>query len=183
MKYFVIMIFAVFALLIIQNATIFADNTAKETEMAYKQAGTYFVKGQYKEAITLYDKILKDHPNHPTVLKMKAIAESNLGLHQKSMSTFFKAYQQNRQDSTAAIGIGVGFGNLGEYAEAKKHFDQTVQMYPNYTLAKNYKDYTDKIIKKYPYKPTEKPKNWNDKVDQKTFESYVTKVKIGRAHV
>lgn len=170
------MIFAIFTLLIVQNLPIFADGINTEAENTYKEAGILFAKGQYKEAIVSYDKILKNYPDHPTVLKMKAIAESNLGLHQKSIMTFYKVYQKNRQDSTAAIGIGVGLGNYGEYAEAKKYFDQTTQTYPNYTLAKNYKEYTDKIIKKYPYKPTDKPKNWKEPPDQKTFESYVNNV-------
>lgn len=176
MKYFVIMIFVVFTLLIIHNAPGFADNNAKQADAMYKEAGAHFVKGKYKEAITTYDKILIEYPNHATVLKMKAIAESNLGQHQKSLMTFFKVYQKNPKDSTAALGLGVGFGNYGEYAEAKKYFDQTNKMYPNYTLAKNYKEYADKVIKKYPYKPTEKPKNWNNTPDQKTFESYINKV-------
>jgi tetratricopeptide (TPR) repeat protein len=176
MKYFVIMIFAIFVLLIIHNATIFADTSAKEAEKLFKEAETQFAKGKYKEAIVLYDKILKNYPDHTIVLKMKAIAESNLGVHQKSMMNFFKVYQKNRQDSTAMIGLGIGFGNYGEYSEAKKYFDQANKIYPNYTVAKNYKEYADKVIKKYPYKPTEKPKNWSNTPDQKIFESYINKV-------
>lgn len=176
MKYFVIMTFVVFILITIQITPIFADEIAKEANIAYKEASKHFVKGQYKEAIVLYDKILKNYPDHTTVLKMKGIAESNLGLHQKSMSDFYKVYKKNNKDITALLGLGVGFGNYGEYAEAKKYFDQAYQNYPNNTIAKNYKEFADKVIKKYPYKPTEKPKNWNTSPDQKIFESYASKV-------
>lgn len=176
MRYFVIMIFAVFTLLIIQIAPIFADEIAKEANTIYKKASSHFVKGQYKNAIILYDKILKNYPEHSTVLKMKGVAESNLGLHQKSMSDFYKIYKRNNKDITALLGLGVGFGNYGEYAEAKIYFDQAQRVYPNNTVAKNYKEFADKVIKKYPYKPTEKPKNWNSTPEQKIFESYVVKV-------
>lgn len=176
MKYFVIMTFVVFTLLTIQITPIFADEIAKEANTMYKKASSHFVKGQYKEAIVLYDKILKNYPDHSTVLKMKGVAESNLGLHQKSLSDFYKVYKKNNKDITALTGLGVGFGNYGEYMEAKMYFDQAYQMYPNNTVVKNYKEFADKVIKKYPYKPTEKPKNWSIFPEQKIFESYTTKV-------
>jgi hypothetical protein len=178
MKYFVIMTFVAFMLLTIQITPIFADEIAKEANTTYKKASSHFVKGQYKEAIVLYDKILKNYPDHPTVLKMKGVAESNLGLHQKSLSDFYKVYKKNNKDITALLGLGVGFGNYGEYMEAKAYFDQAYQIYPNNTVAKNYKEFADKVIKKYPYKPTEKPKNWSPPPEQKIFESYITKVSV-----
>ncbi|MEM2160182.1 MAG: M57 family metalloprotease [Candidatus Nitrosotenuis sp.] len=175
MKCFVIMIFVAFVLLIIQTSPIFADDNA-EANALYKKASMHFASGQYKEAISLYDKILKIYPNHAMVLKMKGVAESNLGQHQKSMSDFFKVYQKDQKDIMALLGLGIGFGNYGEYAEAKKYFDQASQLYPDSTVARNYKEFADKTIKKYPYKPTEKPKNWNAKPDQKVFDSYIRKV-------
>ncbi|MBM3904669.1 MAG: matrixin family metalloprotease [Thaumarchaeota archaeon] len=176
MKYFVIMIFVVFTLIIIQAGPIFADEVTKQANIVYKEAAKHFVKGQYKEAIVLYDKILKNYPEHATVLKMKGVAQSNLGLHQKSMSDFYKVYKKDNKDITSLLGLGVGFGNYGEYREAKIYFDQAYQLYPNNTVAKNYKEFADKVIKKYPYKPTEKPKNWSSMPDQKIFESYTNKI-------
>ena len=175
MKYFVIMTL-VFALLIVQVAPVFASEPAKEANTMYKDASKHFAKGQYKEAVTLYDKILKNYPNHPTVLKMKGVAESNLGLHKKSLSDFYTVYQKNQKDLTTMLGLGVGFGNYGEYLDAKKYFDLAYESYPNSTVAKNYKEFADKVIKKYPYKPTEKPKSWSEKPTQKIFDSYVGKV-------
>ncbi len=176
MKYFVIMTFVVFMLLTIQIAPIFADDVAKQANAMFKEASRHFVKGQYREAIVLYDKILKNYPDHTTVLKMKGVAESNLGQHQRSMSNFYKVYKKDNNDITALLGLGVGFGNYGEYADAKTYFDQAYQKYPNSTVAKNYKEYADKVIKKYPYKPTEKPKNWSASPNQKVFDSYTSKV-------
>lgn len=175
MKSFVIIIFVVFVLLTIQAVPIFANETTQKANSMLKTAAEHFTKGEYKEAITFYDKILQTYPNHPTVLKFKAIAESDLGYHQKSLVDFYRVYQKNPKDVVAILGLGVGFGNFGEYNEAKKYFDLASKSYPSNTVAKNYKDFADKVIKKYPYKPTEKPKNL-DKADIKTFEGYVNKV-------
>jgi tetratricopeptide (TPR) repeat protein len=175
MKSFVITIIVAFALLTIHVAPVFAEEASQTANAMYKSAAKHFVKGEYKPAIAIYDKILKTYPDHSTVLKMKAVAESNLGYHQKSLVDFYKVYQSDQKDIVALLGLGVGFGNFGEYAEAKKYFDVAYKTYPNNIVVKNYKEFADKVLKKYPYKPTEKPKNL-DSADVKTFEAYVTKV-------
>ena len=38
-------------------------------------------------------------------------------------SDFYKVYQKNPKDAVSLLGLGVGFGNFGEYQEAKKYFD------------------------------------------------------------
>ena len=176
MKYFVFMIFGLFTLLITQAGIVLAEDPAMEAKSLFKDASTHFTKGEYKEAISLYDKILKIYPNHTVVLKMKAISEGNIGLYQKSTSDFFKVYQKDRNDVIALLGLGSGFGNLGEYKEAKSYFDQAYALYPNNNVVKNYKQYADKIVKKYTYKPTEKPKNSNAGWTQESFDSYVSTV-------
>ncbi|WKT57656.1 M57 family metalloprotease [Candidatus Nitrosotenuis chungbukensis] len=161
-------------MLFVQATPIFADEKSDKANAMYADAAKYFAKGKYKEAISLYDKILKSYPNNIAVLKMKAVAESNLGYHQKSLVNFYKVYQKDPKDLVSLLGLGVGFGNFGEYLEAKKYFDAAYGIYPNSTVAKNYKDLADKTIKKYPYKPTEKPKK--TEMDTKTFDGYVRKV-------
>lgn len=161
-------------MLFVQVTPIFADEKSDEANAMYADAAKYFTKGKYREAIALYDKILQDYPNNITVLKMKGVAESNLGYHQKSLVNFYKVYQKDPKDIVSLLGLGVGFGNFGEYLEAKKYFDIAYNLYPNSTVAKNYKEFADKTIKKYPYKPTEKPQR--SEMNMKTFESYVKKV-------
>ncbi len=162
-------------MLFVQVVPTFADEKSDKANAMYSDAAKYFAKGKYSEAITLYDKILQSYPDNAAVLKMKGVAESNLGYHQKSLINFYRVYQKNPKDATALLGLGVGFGNFGEYLEAKKYFDTAYSLYPNYTVAKNYKEFADKTIKKYPYKPTEKPDK-TEKMDVKSFESYVRKI-------
>ncbi|MBI5147001.1 MAG: matrixin family metalloprotease [Thaumarchaeota archaeon] len=173
MKICVIIIFVAF-MLFIQVTPIFADEKSDKANAMYADAAKHFAKGKYREAVVLYDKILQNYPNNITVLKMKGVAESNLGYHQKSLVNFYKVYQKDPKDVVSLLGLGVGFGNFGEYLEAKKYFDTAYNLHPNSTVAKNYKEFADKTIKKYPYKPTEKPKK--TEMDTKTFESYVRKV-------
>ncbi len=53
--------------------------------------------------------------------------------------------------------MGVGFGNLGEYHEAKNYFDYALGKKPDSVVIKNYKEFVDKVLSKYPYIATEKP--------------------------
>lgn len=125
----------------------------------FDNANEFFSKGQYKEAITTYDQILNEIPNNIPTLKMKGIANSNLGNHQESLKQFFMVLQQNPNDILALTGMGVGFGNLGEYQEAKHYFDLALAKDPDSRVIKNYKEFVDKVIAKYPYTATEKPDN------------------------
>ena len=127
----------------------------------FEEANELFARGEYEQAIFLYDKILEKVPNNTSTLKMKGIANSNLGNHQESLKQFFLVLQKNSDDPLALTGMGVGFGNLGEYQEAKHYFELALEKKPDSAVIKNYKENVDKVIAKFPYKPTEKPNNQN----------------------
>ena len=103
------------------SVPVFAQ-TLDEPQIMFKQANEHFVKGEYNEAIATYDSILEIAPNNISTLKMKAIALSNSGYHEKSLKEFFKILQYQPDDVTALTGMGIGFGNFGEYQEAKYYF-------------------------------------------------------------
>ena len=124
--------------------------TSEESKL-FDQANEYFKDGQYKESITIYDEILVQIPNNISTLKMKGIAQSNLGNHEESLKQFFTILQYKPGDIIALTGMGVGFGNLGEYQEAKNYFEKALEKKPDSTVIKNYKEFVDNIISKYPY--------------------------------
>ncbi|WP_297471992.1 M57 family metalloprotease [Nitrosopumilus sp.] len=132
--------------------------TGKEAEVMFNQATDLFVKGNYKQAITIYDEILEIAPNNISTLKMKGIAQSNLEDHMNSLKQFFRVLQHSPNDALALTGMGVGFGNLGEYQESISYINRAHNEKPNSVVIKNYKEFIDKVISKYPYTPTEKPK-------------------------
>jgi len=156
---------SVFYLLVIilLNSTILTSfafaQTEQNPEIMFNQAKEYFVKGDYKQAITIYDNILEIVPNNISTLKMKGIAQSNLDQHNESLKQFFRVLQYKPNDVVSLTGMGVGFGNLGEYQESISYFQKALDEKPNSTVIKNYNNFINKVILKYPYTPTEKPKN------------------------
>ena len=141
----------------ILNGTVFAQ-TEKDSKLMFNQAKEHFVNGEYKQAIKIFDDILEISPNNISTLKMKGIVLSNLEQHDKSLKQFFKVLQFRSNDVISLTGMGVGFGYLGEYQEAIAYFDKALKEKPDSVVIKNYKEFIEKVIIKYPYIPTEKPK-------------------------
>ena len=123
----------------------------------YKQANEHFMLGEYHQAIEIYDEILEESPSSKKTLLMKGIALSNLERHKSSVLEFYKVNQQDENNITALIGLGVGFGNFGEYKEALKYFEQAYELQPKNHIVKNYYEFATKTIGKYPYNEVEKP--------------------------
>ena len=138
------------------SQTIFAQ-TEENAQIMFNQATEHFTNGEYKEAISIYDDILEIAPDNISTLKMKGIAQSNLSDHTKSLKQFYKILQFRPNDVISLTGMGVGFGNLGEYQEAAKYFEKAAEENPNSVVIKNYKEFNESVISKYPYSPTEKP--------------------------
>jgi len=147
----------------ILTGTVFAQ-TEEDAELMFNQANEHFVNGEYKQALTIYDEILEIAPNNISTLKMKGIVQSNLDDHNNSLKQFFKVLQYRPNDVTSLTGMGLGFGNLGEYQEAILYFDEALKVKPNSTVIKNYKEFVEKVIIKYPYTPTEKPETFEKEV-------------------
>ena len=154
----ILVLFSFATLLSIIPFSVYAQDT-DQVETKFKLATEHFAKGEYKQAIEIFNEILETFPDHTQTIKMKAVAESDLGYHEDSLVDFYTALQKNPNDVMALTGLGVGFGNFAEYNEAKKYFDKAFELEPNNTVVKNYKEYAEKVIAKYPYKPTEKPES------------------------
>lgn len=128
-----------------------------ETEDSSQEAFDHLLKGEYDEAIKVYDQILSSDPQNVNAHKIKGIAHSNQGLHKKSLIEFYIAYEKNPNDPVVLNGLAVGFGYLGEYQEAKTYLEKSLETDPENKVTWTYKEFIDKIISKYPYTPTQKP--------------------------
>jgi tetratricopeptide (TPR) repeat protein len=128
------------------------------SESMFNLAKEHFVNGEYKQAVAIYDEILEIAPNNISTLKMKGIVQSNLDDHTNSLKQFFKVLQYKPNDIISLTGMGVGFGNLGEYQESITYFEKASIEKPDSIVINNYKDFINNVISKYPYTPTEKPK-------------------------
>ena len=153
MNQYTIIIIILFGIMVTPSFALSED----VAENMFNAATQHLMNKEYREAIVIYDEILESYPNNISTLKMKGIAQSNLGYHEKSMEQFFKILQYRPSDVIALTGLGVGFGNFGEYKEAKKYFETAIEQKPNSVVIKNYLDYSNKVLEKYPYTPTEKP--------------------------
>ena len=123
----------------------------------YEKANEHFMIGEYHEAIELYDKILEISPSNTKTSLMKGIALDNLERHKASILEFYKVNQQDPENITALIGLGVGFGNYGEYKQALEYFEQAHELAPENHVVENYYEFAVKTVKKYPYNEAEKP--------------------------
>ena len=134
----------------------FAQESTKLPNM-FKDANEHFMLGEYRQAIEIYDEILEISPTSKKTSLMKGIALSNLERHKSSILEFYKVNQQDSQSVTALVGLGVGFGNLGEYKEALTYFEQAYRLQPENHIVKNYYEFATKTVEKYPYNEVEKP--------------------------
>ena len=123
----------------------------------YEKANEHFMNGEYHQAIEIYDKILTISPTNAKTSLMKGIALDNLERHKASILEFYKVNQQEPENITALIGLGVGFGNYGEYKQALGYFEQAYELSPDNHVVKNYYEFATKIAEKYPYNEAEKP--------------------------
>ena len=143
----------------------FAQETNELSEL-HKKADQHFMQGEYHQAIELYDDILEISPTNEKVSLMKGIALSNLERYRSSILEFYKVNQQDTQNITALIGLGVGFGNFGEYKQALKYFQQAYELQPENHIVQNYYEFAKKIVKKYPYNEVEEPKIFTLNISQ-----------------
>ena len=124
----------------------------------YKIANEHLENGELHEAISIYDKILITSPENTEILLMKGIALSNLDRHKQSMKEFYKVLEKEPNNISAMVGMGVGLGNFGEYKEAANYFASAHTIMPDNHVVKNYNDFAERVIEKYPYNEVEKPK-------------------------
>ena len=130
---------------------------SEELPAMYKKANDHFMLGEYHQAIEIYDEILDISPTSKKTLLMKGIALSNLERHKSSILEFYKVNQQDPQNISALVGLGVGFGNFGEYKQALVYFEQAYELQPENHIVENYYEFATNTVKKYPYNEVEKP--------------------------
>jgi len=136
-----------------------------------------FLKGEYEKAIKIYDEILKIYPTDSKIFEMKGVALSNLrlestlamqpqqnvsprdpsNLNKSSMLEFYKALEINPNSVLALNGMGLGFGNFGEYSEAKRYFKKSLEIEPNNEITQNYIVSLEKLREKYSLNVFENP--------------------------
>jgi hypothetical protein len=176
-----IKLFMVFYLTVVLFAgSALAQDTDDRTKLL-AEAQVPFLKGEYEKAIEIYDELLKIHPADSRIYELKGVALSNLRLestlamqpqqnvsphdtsyfNKLSMLEFYKALEINPNSILALNGMGLGFGNFGEYTEAERYFKKALKIDPDNEQTQNYISSLEKLQKKYSLNlletPTKKP--------------------------
>ncbi len=176
-----IKLFTIFLLTAVLFAgSAFAQDMDERTKLL-AEAQQPFLKGEYEKTIKIYDEILKIYPTDYKIFEMKGIALSNLRLestlamqpqqnvsprdpshlNKLSMIEFYKALEINPNSVLALNGMGLGFGNFGEYSEAEQYFKKSLEIDADNQVTKNYLISLEKLVQKYSLdifeNPTKKP--------------------------
>jgi len=178
-----------FFIFLLVTVTLFVDHAySQESDVDEYQkindmlitAQKSLLDGRYKDSIKIYDELLEIDPKNYKIFEMKGLALSNLrlestlasqeqtalrdpsNLNKQSMLEYYKALEINPNSIFALNGMGIGFGNFGEYSEAKRYFEKSLMIDPNNVVTKNYLSSIEKIREKYSLEifetPTKKPK-------------------------
>jgi len=157
------------------------------------------LKGEYENAIKIFDDILEMYPTDSKIFELKGVALSNLrlestlasqpqksvdfllsrdqsNLNKSSILEFYKALEINPKSVLALNGVGLGFGNFGEYSEAELYFKKSLEIDPNNEVTQNYLISLEKLKKKYSLSifenPTKKP-DFLQKLDERTIPYWI----------
>jgi len=167
-----------------------------ERDKLFAEAFEPFLKGEYEKSIKIFDEILEIYPEDYKIFEMKGVALSNLrlestlamqpqqnaasrdpsNLNKSSMLEFYKALEINPNSVLALNGMGLGFGNFGEYSEAETYFKKSLEVNPDNKVTQNYLISLENLMKKYSLNvfenPTKKP-DFLKMMEENTIPSWI----------
>ena len=198
MKILIIFFFTV----VLFAGSAFADDV-DEHDKLFAEALEPFMIGDYENAIKIFDEILEPSSTASSfelvdskIFEMKGVALTNLrlestlalqpqqnnaprdtsNLNKLSMLEFYKALEINPNSVLSLNGMGLGFGNFGEYSEAENYFKKSLEIEPDNQVTQNYLISLEKLKKKYSLdvfeKPTIKP-DFLQKIEERTIPYWV----------
>ena len=191
-----IKLFMVFSLTVVLFAGSALAQDMDDRTKLLAEAQEPFLKGEYEKAIKIFDGILEIYPTDSKIFEMKGIALSNLRLestlamqpqqnvsprdpsnfNKLSMLEFYKALEINPNSILALNGMGLGFGNFGEYSEAEQYFKKALKIDPDNEVTQNYLYSLEKLKKKYSLnifeEPTKKPV-FLQKIEERTIPYWI----------
>ena len=175
--------------------SVYAENI-DERDKLFAEAFEPFLKGKYEKSIKIFDEMLEIYPKDYKIFEMKGVALSNLrlestlamqpqqnaasrdpsNLNKSSMLEFYKALEINPNSILALNGMGLGFGNFGEYSEAETYFKKSLEINPDNKVTQNYLTSLENLKKKYSLNifenPTKKP-DYLKKMEENTIPSWI----------
>ncbi len=116
------------------NLPSFASNHNQDgyTEYLFQQGLASLVFGDYEEAISTFEQILKRDPNHIDAMNNIAIAFSELGKNEEAISYYDQILEIDPNNSLTWNNKGYLISQSGKYEEAISYYDKALEINPDY---------------------------------------------------
>lgn len=114
----------------------------------YDKGYFYNGKGNYRESIKYFDKVLEIDPNHISALSQKGISLYKLGEYEEAIEYYNKALEIDPNFIEALLNGGVALIKLKKYNEAILYFDKLIKIASNKTDATSSRFVTDALFNK-----------------------------------
>ena len=110
---------------------------ASEAEIHLRNGGAEAKRGDYKGAITNYNRALCLKPNFAIAYLHLGIAKGNMGLYSDAISDLDKALRLKPDYADAYVNRGIVKGNLGQHSAEIADYDAALHINPDDALAYN----------------------------------------------
>lgn len=121
--------------------------TKKTKEQLYAEAQQFEKQENFKEAITVYEQILKDYPNtgvaDSILFAVGQMYSNNLLDFQQAVEVhkqLIKKYPHSKYSAQSLFMIGYHYANsISDTTEARKYYSKFLEQYPEHELASSVK--------------------------------------------
>lgn len=119
----------------------------KKADTLLAQANTLFLHKKFKEAILIYNKILKDNPRHTPALNNKGYALAKLGDHTHAISRCYDPVLEIQpNDRTAIINKVSSLRKLHKFEEALAHCETLLYDVSSTQLLPHHNNTTNNVV-------------------------------------
>ena len=108
-----------------------------ELETLFAQAYQLQHEGQFHQAISLYERILKKAPHHPDTLHFLGLTYAQLGDIDTSIQYLLQALAIQPQDATLLNNLANAYKKKHHFEEAIRYYQQAIALDPEYAQAHN----------------------------------------------
>jgi tetratricopeptide (TPR) repeat protein len=113
-------------------------NYKQMIEEAYYNRGiAHGVLGNYKQAISDFDRAIEINPNYAKAYNNRGNAYAGLGNYKQAISDYDRAIEINPNYEYAYNNRGIAYACLGNYKQAISDYNKAIEINPNYAKAYN----------------------------------------------
>jgi len=91
----------------------------------------YYIRGDYAAALTIFDAVLKTHPNNVEALTVTGYLLARLGRVDAAITMLQQAFAHDPRSSTTASALGLEYLGASRYSEAKAAYQRALALDPN----------------------------------------------------